>query len=243
MKSLIIGYGEIGQSLYNILNKEYDCYGYDKKANDEKWLNNIAINKFDILHICFPYSKDFIKDVKKYQHLIKPKFTIIHSTVPVGTSKKLNAIHSPCIGIHPHLEKSMTTFAKFLGGKDVSLVADYFRRAGMKVYLVDKSESTELMKALCTSFYGLCLEYTKDVKRLCDKNDIPFELWTIWNNNYNEGYSKLDMREFLRPNLIPINKKIGGHCVIPNLDFIKSDFTELIKKRNLPKKPRKTWTE
>jgi hypothetical protein len=140
----------------------------------------------------------------------------------------------------------MKTFIKFLGGKDASLVADYFRRAGMKVYLVDNSESTELMKALCTTFYGLCVEYTKDVKKQCNKYKVPFELWTIWNNNYNEGYSKLDMREFLRPNLIPINKKIGGHCVIPNLDFINSDFTKLIKNRNLPKQAKsrqKTWTE
>jgi len=235
MKGLIIGYGEIGKSLFNILSKEYKCDTYDENESYYKNVFDLSFRDYEIIHICFPYSKDFIKDVKKFQKIIKPKFTIIHSTIPVGTSKKLNAIHSPCLGIHPHLEKSMTTFIKFLGGKDASLVADYFRRAGMKVYLVDKSESTELMKVLCTSFYGLCVEYTKDVKRLCDKNEVPFELWTIWNNNYNEGYSKLDMKEFIRPNLIPINKKIGGHCVIPNLDFIKSDFTELIKKRNLSK--------
>lgn len=224
MKTLIIGNGEIGSSLFWVL----DYYNPTIIDKDES-----AEGTFEIIHICFPYSEKFVDYVKEYQKKYKPKFTVIHSTVPVGTSEKCNAIHSPCLGIHPHLEESMKIFIKFLSGKDASSVADYFRRVGMRVYLTDKSETTELVKALCTTFYGLCVEFTKEVKRLCDQNNVPFEFWTIWTNNYNEGYRKLGYPEFVRPNLTPIMKNIGGHCVLPNLNFINSDFSKWIKSKNV----------
>ena len=150
----------------------------------------------------------------------------------MGTSKKLNVIHSPCIGIHPHLSESLLIFTKYLGGEDASEVAQYFRRAGMKIYLTDKSETTELMKILSTSFYGVCIEWTKEVKNQCDKYEVPFEFWTLWTENYNQGYEKLGHPEFRRPNLTPIQTKIGGHCVLPNLQFLNSKFSEFIKKQN-----------
>ncbi|MEK6914823.1 MAG: hypothetical protein AABW83_04185 [Nanoarchaeota archaeon] len=221
MKSLIIGYGEIGKALYNILEKEYPTYWSDKDKEEKE-------DKFEIIHICFPYSEFFIEDVKKYQEFYKPKYTIIHSTVPPGISRKLNAIHSPIIGLHPHLETSLKIFTKFIGGKNASDIADYFRRSGIKVYLFDDPETTELMKILDTSFYGLCIEYVKEVKKLCEKNNVPFEAWTIWTQNYNEGYKKLGFPEYNRPNLNPIMKRIGGHCVSPNLRLIDTKFHKFL---------------
>jgi len=221
MTSLIIGVGEIGTALYNILSKVYKV-----DAIDEGEWEDIT---YDIIHICFPYSKRFEREVKKYQKKYKPKYTVIHSTVPVGTSRKLNAIHSPIIGIHPYLEESIKTFTKYLGGQQASKVANYFRKAGIKIYLVDKSETSELMKILSTTFYGVCIEYTKEVKRLCDKYKVPFEIWTIWTQSYNEGYSKLGYSEYTRPNLVPIMEKIGSHCILPNCDLLKSRFTDLVK--------------
>lgn len=224
MKSLIIGYGEIGKALYNVLKKEYPISWIDKNIikNDSKEKD------FDIIHICFPYSENFVNEVKKYQKLYNPKYTIIHSTVIVGTSKKCNAMHSPVIGIHPHLEKSLATFTKFLSGEKASELADYFRNSGMKVYLFSQTETTELIKILDTTFYGLCIAYTKEVKRLCEEYNIPFEAWTIWTENYNKGYRKLGFDEYIRPNLVPIMKKIGGHCVIQNLKLINNKFTNFL---------------
>lgn len=225
MKSIIIGYGEIGKALYNVLEKEYPTYWIDKNTNIQNYPKE---KDFDIIHICFPYFEDFIKEVKEYQKLYNSRYTLIHSTVPPGTSRKCDALHSPVIGIHPHLEKSLKTFTKFLAGEKSSELADYFRRAGMKVYLFDKPETTELMKILDTSFYTLCIEYTKEIKKLCGKNDVPFEAWTIWTKNYNEGYKKLGYPEYCRPNLIPIMTKIGGHCCSPNLRLIDTKFHKFL---------------
>lgn len=225
MITLIIGFGEVGMALNNILSDHYETLVLDKEDMGD-------LEDIEIMHICFPYSKDFVKEVKKYQKLHTPKYTVIHSTVPIGTSRQCNAIHSPVVGLHPFLEESLKTFTKFLGGSDSSKVADYFRRANIKVYLTDKQETTEMMKIMSTTYHGLCIEFTKEVKRLCDKNNVPFELWTLWNENYNEGYKTLGHPEYKRPNLLPIMKPIGGHCIMTNLNFISTDFTKLIKKRN-----------
>ena len=184
------------------------------------------------MHVCIPYSKDFIDQVTSYQLEYKPKFTVIHSTVPAGVSRVCKAVHSPVIGIHPFLEKSLTTFTKYLGGKESYQVADYFRKAGMKVYIFEKQETTELMKILDTTNYGVEIEFAKEVKRICDKNGIPFEAWTLWVRNYNEGYTKLGYPEYVKPNLVPIDKKIGGHCVVPNAYFLESKFSKLIQNEN-----------
>ena len=93
----------------------------------------------------------------------------------------------------------------------------------------DKSESTELMKMQSTTFYGLMIEFFKDMKKQCLKYDVPFELFTLWNMNYNEGYEKLGHPEYKKPLLVPIMKKIAGHCVKPNLDLIDTPFTKFMK--------------
>ena len=43
---------------------------------------------------------------------------------------------------------------------------------------------------------------------------------TLYNQTYNEGYSKLNKRNVVRPVLYPTTK-IGGHCVVPNAKILK----------------------
>lgn len=227
--SIIIGGGEVGRALYKVLSKNYEVVvlDIDKRKNIGVLPKRF---KCDILHICIPFKdfRSFKMVVNDYRDEYKPRHTIIHSTVPVGTSRKLKALHSPVRGIHPELEESLHTFVKYIGGKKASEVADYFRRAGIKVYLFDKQETTEMMKILSTTKYGIDIEFTKEVKRLSDKYNVPFEAWTIWTNDYNEGYKKLGHPEYTRPNLVPIMKEIGGHCVRQNAEFIKNKFTKLL---------------
>ncbi len=220
MKSIIIGYGQIGQSLYNVLEPHYPHIGIVTLETEKIPFPEQP----DILHICFGYSENFVEQVREYQRKYKNLFTIIHSTVPVGTCFQLDShtIHSPVRGIHPHLESGIRTFPKFLGGVRASEVADYFRRAGIKVIVYDKPETTEALKLFDTEYYKTCIDFAHRVKNFCDKHNLNFsEVYTIPNITYNEGYTKLGMPEVVRPVLQPIMKPIGGHCLMPNSKLIK----------------------
>lgn len=228
MRTLIVGAkGEVGAALSKVLS-QYIPILIDKNEVLQGDINS----EIDIMHICIPWSEHFEYIVKEYQKEYEPKFTVIHSTIPIGTSRKLNAIHSFVIGIHPHLEKSMKTFTKFLGGEQASEVADYFRRAGIKVYLFDKQETSELAKISQTTFYASMIEYVKMLKEECDKEGLSFsEVYTIPSEDYNKGYKELGYEEYKMPMLIPMMKKLGGHCCLQNLNLWKEDnaFTKLIR--------------
>jgi UDP-glucose 6-dehydrogenase len=227
MNSIILGKGQVGSALAEVL-KQYNPTSCDETDA------YVTTGRFDIMHVCFPYSKDFVKQVKDYQKKFKPKYTVIHSTVPVGTSRKCKAIHSPIVGIHPFLAQSIKTFTKFLAGKEASYVADYFRRAGCKVYLFDKQETTEIAKLSQTTFYAMTIEYVKDLKRQCDKLGLSFsEVFTIPATDYNRGYEELGLGEIKIPLLNPIMKKQGGHCTIPNCGLWTTEFTTFIEKMNM----------
>ena len=224
MKTLIIGNGEIGRALEMILEKHYKVYIRDLVGDN--------IEGIEILHICFPYSKDFVQHISTYQNEYKPRYTVIHSTVPVGVSRKCEAYHSPVRGIHPNLRRSLLTFVKYLAPKNKEL-AQYFQTAGMIIAQVEKSESTELAKILSTTKYGLDIIFNKEVYRLCQEHKVDFDMvYTDWTKTYNLGYGKLGESQFTRPILKYIKGRIGGHCVTQNLKLLESWLTDLIKSKN-----------
>jgi hypothetical protein len=226
-KHLIIGAGEVGQALYNILKNHYRVEIRDK--NDDK--NGI----FRVLHIAYPPKKDFIRATKRYIKTYKPKLVIIHSTVAVSTTKKIApfAVHSPIRGVHPRLEKGIRTFVKYFGGRDAKQAAKIFSDIGIKTKVFPKAETTELLKLLDTTYYGWNIVFAKETKRICDKFGLDFnEVYTIANRDYNEGYKKLGMPHVMRPVLKPMPGKIGGHCVVPNCDLLDDWLTKTIKERN-----------
>jgi hypothetical protein len=213
MKTLIVGLGEVGCALAEVL----ACYSPEMIDKDD----SVFADPFDVMHICFGYSEGFYGAVREYQKTYKPKYTVIHSTVPVGTSRTLGAIHSPVIGQHPNLTEGIRTFRKMLGGKEASAVADYFRRAGIKVCLHDAQETTEAAKLFLTESYRVNIEFAKRVKAYCDEHELNFhEVYTLAALNYNAGYAALGFPEFARPVLQPIDGAIGGHCVVPNKSLI-----------------------
>src|SRR4051812_21023221 len=109
MRHLVCGCGEVGAALRSIL----ECDGEDLALK----ITPRSV-RYDVLHICIPYSDHFEAIVRGKQHLFSPAFTVIHSTVPIGTSEKLDALHSPVRGKHPQLEESIRTFVKYVGGPE-----------------------------------------------------------------------------------------------------------------------------
>lgn len=223
MQTLILGEGQVGSALYEVLVDHYPIRIYD--------VNPPKLNGIEIMHICFPWKQNFGSEVIKYRRKYQPMYTVIHSTVPVGTSACCGATHSPIRGNHSgSLVTALKTFVKFVGGKDADVVAKYFYDAGLRVYICRESETTELAKLLCSTFYGLCIEFTKAAERECNAWSVPFaEAWTLWQETYNEGYLQLGHPEYQRPVLTPMQMKIGGHCVIPNCELLDMEFARLLR--------------
>ena len=97
MQQLVIGLGEVGTAISNILN----CDGIDAgDANSQD---------YEMLHICFPYSDAFVESVKAYKRIYKSEYVVVHSTVPVGTCDAEGWVHSPVRGVHPNLEEGIRT--------------------------------------------------------------------------------------------------------------------------------------
>ena len=233
----IMGFGEIGQSVSRLYSKSK--YQILSKDLNQDFLKEECV---DVLHIAIPYSSDFIKDVVKQIKKNKPGFVIIESTVDVGITRKINnklkkniVVHSPVRGMHPDLTKSIKYFIKYIGADNKNIgnrAVEHYRSIGVKAKLFMPSESTEINKILSTSYYGICIVWAAEVKRLCNQYKVDYKSFEDFNNSYNEGYLKMGRKNVIRPTLYPPKNGIGGHCVWENATMFnpqaKSKFLDLI---------------
>jgi len=227
MRTLIIGAGEVGKSLYKVLASYYETQIMDKTP--------ISVKGVQIMHICFPYSEHFVDFVKKYIKTYHPKYTVIHSTVALGTTRKCgrNVWHSPVRGVHPHLDDGIRTFVKYIGGKYNEEVSKYFEALGIAIKFVDKPETTEALKLWSTTQYGLMIMIQKEIYRWCKEKGLDFyDIYIDPNKTYNEGYHKLGMPWVNRPVLRHMKGAIKGHCILPNAKILDNWMAKLLLKRN-----------
>lgn len=227
----ILGYGEVGRAIAN----------FYKNPHIKDMRRGDGLAGVDILHICIPWSENFIPTVKKEIKLIKPRLTIIHSTVPVGTTSKIGGmtVHSPIRGIHPHLYKGIKTFVKYIGAdnKKAGLAAQkHLKGLGVKTKVFSPATTTELGKLLDTTYYGLAIAWHGEMKEICDKFGINFnEAVTDFNQTYNEGYKKLGKHNVVRPVLYPPQYGKPKHCIVPNATILskyyKTPVFELLLKK------------
>ncbi len=227
----ILGFGEVGKAIAH----------FYKNPRLKDTTTKEPLGKLDILHICIPYSKNFVETVKAEIENTQPVVTIIHSTVPVGTTEEIGGhiIHSPIRGVHPFLYKQIKSFVKYIGADDIQdgLIAQvHLNSLGIKTEVFLRSKTTELGKLVSTTYYGLCIAYHGEVQKMCDKAGVEFgRVMTHFNQTYNDGYAKEDMDFVIRPTLYsPSKHGIGGHCITQNAtllkDFIESPAIDLILK-------------
>lgn len=226
MKIGIVGHGQVGQAvakLYSETDTSKSWFSFDKILIYDPYQGMMDdISNVDILNVCIPYTEDFVSIVKDLP--IPNWYTVIHSTVPVGTTEKFGHkfLHSPVRGVHPNLYEGLKTFVKFIGG-DQQLAEAYsghLKTLGIETHICKDAKTTELSKLADTTYYGLCIAFTSDMKKLCDEYNLDFmEVMTKFNHTYNEGYEKLGKPNVTRPVLYPTDK-IGGHCIIPNAKLL-----------------------
>ncbi len=99
---------------------------------------------------------------------------------------------------------------------------------GIKTRIFTPSATTELGKLLDTTYYGLCIAFHGEIKKMCDKLHLDFDkVATDFNQTYNEGYQKLGLKNVIRPVLYPPKPYISGHCVVSNAKILKKHFKSL----------------
>lgn len=224
---LVVGKGEVGSALHKVLADRYSVSARDKSDDVE--------GQFDVLHLSYPWTENFVSSAKGYIEKYKPELVIVHSTVAVGTTEEIGsiAVHSPIRGVHPRLEEGIRTFVKYFGGGNAEEAARIFGEIGLQTRAFKDSRTTELLKILDTTYYGWNIVFEKEVKRLCDEMGLDLgEVYTVPNEDYNEGYEKLGKPNVRRPVLKHVPGKIGGHCIMENCEFLDDWLTRTIKERN-----------
>tara|TARA_R100001163_G_C5064824_1_gene202548 strand:- start:2074 stop:2802 length:729 start_codon:yes stop_codon:yes gene_type:complete len=219
----IFGYGEVGQALARFYHKPLI----------KDLLRDDGLENLDVLHICIPFVEqdNFCENIAGLMDATDAKLTIIHSTILPGTTRMIGELtgrmiaHSPVRGIHPNLYEGLREFDKFIGSptnRGLAHAAMHLQAAGFTVKATDSSETTELSKLMDTTYYGVCIAWTGEMKKYCEIIGVDFdEAATMWNETYNEGYTNLGHSHFVRPVLYAPEGPIGGHCVLPNADLLK----------------------
>lgn len=216
MKQLVIGAGEVGQAIAEVLGCDLrDLEGVPYPA--------------DVLHIAFPWSRAFEHHVRVYQRQYDPSLVVIHSTVPVGTSRALGAVHSPVTGKHPHLAESIRTFVKFFGGEGAPEAASLFAAKGVTTECYPDPETTEAGKLWATLQYGWLIALQKEAYRFCEETGAdPDIAYRRFNEVYSLGYEALG-----EPYRLPIMRNVpgplGGHCVIPNTHLTPTFIADVLR--------------
>ena len=228
-KVAIMGYGEVGRALATFFDEPYVedpelCMTIPEQTEDI----------VDVLHVCLPYGKGFEEEVIDLALALNVKLTIIHSTVPVGTTqligKSVPAVHSPVRGKHPDLSKDLAVFEKAIGADDVGLGDLAFKnleRVGIPCRVIKGSRTTELAKLLDTAYYGVCIAFHQYAYELCAREAAEFnEVMSYYNTTYNEGLRRLGKWHAIRPVLFPPAGPIEGHCVVQNAEILRKLYGE-----------------
>ena len=248
---LVVGLGEIGHTLFALLNahkRSFSVYGLDLDETKMRELGqsrNQLPSQVDTMHVCLPCNtqEKFVDVAAGYVEEFKPKLVIVNSTVPPGTTLKVAArctclvAHSPSRGVHKnaeHMVWEMKRWRKYVGGADAAAAEAakvHFEKLGLKVKVLKGCTETELAKLFETTYRAWMIACFQEMHRISRAFGADFD----------ETVDFLDDTHrvrFDRPVMFP--GVIGGHCLIPNtellLDAYDSDFLRLILKSNEKRK-------
>ena len=238
MQHLIIGYGEIGKTICEVLRKNkqsVECFDIIGSWNEVPGYD--PENNYDVIHICFGYNKEFIQNVREYSFKYKPRCVIIHSTVKPGTCEKLdinNLVYSPVRGRHKDtLTKHVLEFVKYYSANSISSI-NIFRTSfsNLKTTKCKDFKTLETTKIMCTTYMYWCLMFQKVFYKYCQENGIDFDFaYEQWNKTYNDKCdNKTFPKRFARPIYDNVNGMIGGHCLVPNIELVDNEVTKILKK-------------
>ena len=237
MTDIILGMGEVGETLFDLLvDRKFDCVGIDlDNTKCKKYSENGVIKNPEYLHVCLPGElTGFTNIVLNWMDKIKNiQVVIIHSTVKPGTTKiiqeksSIPILFSPVRGVHRRFLNDIKKYTKFISFDGIEIDSKIkidLENRFEKVDWMSTTKTAELAKILVdTTYYGWLINYAQITKMICEKENVDFdEMWKF----ADEIHENLGNRPKMFPGII------GGHCVIPNLDLIEYENLDMIKKIN-----------
>jgi len=229
---MVIGLGEIGKPLLDVISRYYKTIGIDITPPAE------SPGEIEVMHICYPFEiDDFIGETARYIETYSPHLTVINSTVSVGTTRAIAertgtaVVNSPVRGKHVRMTADLLRYDKFVGGIDgesTQRAARHFESVGLKVRVLSSPEATELAKLTETTYFGLMIAWAQEVERYCDRLGLK----------YDEVVSIYEEIPFFPP-VKYFPGAIGGHCVMSNIEILSqlnhSDILKAIESSNKQK--------
>lgn len=228
MVDVVIGAGEVGTAIGTVLKESGRTIHYHDPT---KGLEFDLTKDVDVLNICFPYSEEFVEQSRQYIKKFKPRLTIIHSTVAVGTTEQVgrDVVYSFVRGRHTEgIEKTIKIHEKSVGCMDdekAQQAVSYLVSAGFTISDIYEPRAVELQKLVDTTYYGICIAATKMFKEMADYYGVEWQAISEGNKDYNTGVVRVGHPEWQRPVLEPTPGLIGGHCVVPNARILQKDFS------------------
>ena len=235
MKSSIIGLGEVGAGLFAILKNHYDIQWFEKGSDPHYGT--------EIMHICIPWSEMFISTVDAYVKTQNPTYVVVHSSVPVGTCQKLQALlsipvfHSPIRGQHPDMTGGILNYVKYVGTdlRDTVVneqICSYFENSGIKTKLVNGTKSTELAKLLELCRYGTYIAFAKEQETICKTFGVDYKVVVSdYERTRTDGLLKINKADLAQPILYPFKDYVGGHCTVEDMEILlEQSETPLLRK-------------
>ena len=245
-KVLVVGLGEIGRALFDLLKEKggFTVYGLDldeAKMRATCQDSSEMPDKVDTMHICLPCKDQtsFVATVAGYTEKFKPNLVIINSTVHPGTTKKAQqsctclVAHSPVRGVHEspeHMKWEIKRYIKYVGGADekaAEAACKHFEKMGLKVKKLKSCAETELAKLFETTYRAWMIACFQEMHRISRAFEVEFD----------DAVDFLDDTHRIRldrPIMFP--DVIGGHCLIPNTELLltcyDSDFLRLLLESN-----------
>lgn len=235
-KVLVIGLGEVGRPLFELLKEsgKFEVYGFDvdeSKMRDTGQSFEALPEKVDIMHVCIPCaSKEaFAETVTDYAERFKPKLIIVNSTVAPGTTaeiyKRLNnaclVAHSPVRGVHKSLEYmkwELKRWTKYIGGvnKEAAQQAKkHFEEIGLKTKILKSCLETELAKLFETTYRAWMIVCFQEMHRISRHFSADFREVV----DFIEDTHKVRLD---RPVMFP--GVIGGRCLIQNTELLLKSY-------------------
>jgi len=248
-KVLVVGLGEVGRAIFELLREShrFEAYGFDIDEERMRTLRQTKLpDNVDVMHVCIPcLSHDkFLNAVAGYVKRFKPRLVIINSTVSPGTTmdvfKSCNeclVAHSPVRGVHKGLEYmkwELKRWTKYVGGADAEATEtarNHFENLGLNTKVLKSCAETELAKLFETTYRAWMIACFQEMHRISRHFRADFDDAV----DFLEDTHRLRLD---RPVMFP--DVIGGHCLVPNVELLlescDSEFLRLILDSNEKRK-------